>query len=70
MSQIPKAPITRIMKDSGAERISDDAKDAMTKHLENIAHAISVEANKVAKIAKRKTIKKEDVDLAVKNLKN
>lgn len=69
MSQIPKAPITRIMKDSGAERISDDAKDAITKHLENFAHEITVEANKVAKIAKRKTIKKDDIDLAVKNLK-
>ncbi|WP_178646942.1 histone family protein [uncultured Methanobrevibacter sp.] len=69
MSEIPKAPITRIMKESGAERISDDAKDAITKHLETLAHEITVEANKVARLAKRKTIKKEDIDLAVKNLK-
>ena len=44
MSEIPKAPIARIIKDTGAE------------------------ANNVAKIAKRKTIKPEDIKLAIKNL--
>lgn len=68
MSEIPKAPIARIMKQSGAERISEDAKDALTDYLEQITRDITVEANKVAKIAKRKTIKKEDIDLAIKNL--
>ena len=52
MSEIPKAPIARIIKESGAERVSDDAK----------------EANNVAKIAKRKTVKPEDIKLAIKNL--
>lgn len=68
MSEIPKAPIARIMKQSGAERISEDAKDEVTKYLEQITRELTVEANKVAKIAKRKTIKKEDIDLAIKNL--
>lgn len=68
MSEIPKAPIARIMKQSGAERISEDAKDEVTKHLEQFTRDLTVEANKVAKIAKRKTIKKEDIDLAIKNL--
>ena len=52
MSEIPKAPIARIIKESGAERVSEDAK----------------EANKVAKVAKRKTIKADDIKLAIKNL--
>lgn len=68
MSEIPKAPIARIMKQSGAERISEDAKDAITDYLEQVTRDLTVEANKVAKIAKRKTIKKEDIDLAIKNL--
>ncbi len=67
MSEIPKAPIARIMKQSGADRVSEDAKDAVTEYLEQITRDLTVEANKVAKIAKRKTIKKEDIDLAIKN---
>ena len=68
MSNIPKAPIARIMKESGAERISEDAKDELTKYLEEVAAEVSLEAKKVAAIAKRKTIKAEDIKLAIKNL--
>ncbi|MCF0226977.1 MAG: histone family protein [Methanobrevibacter sp.] len=68
MGEIPKAPIARIMKQSGAERVSEDAKDAVTNYLEEVVRDITVEANKVAKIAKRKTIKEEDIELAIKNL--
>ena len=68
MGEIPKAPIARIMKQSGAERVSEDAKDAVTNYLEEVVRDITVEANKVAKIAKRKTIKEEDIELAIKHL--
>lgn len=68
MSDIPKAPITRIMKESGADRISDDAKDAIIDYLEELTRDITSEATKIAQIAKRKTIKKEDIELAIKNL--
>lgn len=68
MSEIPKAPITRIMKESGADRISEDAKDAIIDYLEEVARDITSEATKIAQIAKRKTIKKEDIELAIKNL--
>lgn len=68
MSNIPKAPIGRIMKDAGAERISEDAKDELVKYIEEVAFNVTAEANNVAKIAKRKTIKKEDIALAIKNL--
>ena len=62
MSEIPKAPIARIIKDTGAERVSEDAK------AEEVARDVAIEANNVAKIAKRKTIKPEDIKLAIKNL--
>lgn len=68
MAEIPKAPIARIMKQAGAERISEDAKDAVTEYLEQLTYDLTVEAKNVAKIAKRKTIKKEDIDLAINNL--
>lgn len=68
MSEIPKAPISRIIKDTGAERVSEDAKAELAEYLEEVARDVAIEANNVAKIAKRKTIKPEDIKLAIKNL--
>ncbi|WP_019266858.1 histone family protein [Methanobrevibacter smithii] len=68
MSEIPKAPIARIIKDTGAERVSEDAKAELAVYLEEVARNVAIEANNVAKIAKRKTIKPEDIKLAIKNL--
>lgn len=68
MSEIPKAPIARIIKDTGAERVSEDAKAELAEYLEEVARYVAIEANNVAKIAKRKTIKPEDIKLAIKNL--
>lgn len=68
MSEIPKAPIARIIKDTGAERVSEDAKAELAEYLEEVTRDVAIEANNVAKIAKRKTIKPEDIKLAIKNL--
>lgn len=68
MSEIPKAPIARIIKDTGAERVSEDAKAELAEYLEEVARDVAIEANNVAKITKRKTIKPEDIKLAIKNL--
>lgn len=68
MSEIPKAPIARIIKDTGAERVSEDAKAELAEYLEEVARDVAIEAKNVAKIAKRKTIKPEDIKLAIKNL--
>lgn len=68
MSEIPKAPIARIIKDTGAERVSEDAKAELAEYLEEVARDVAIEANNVANIAKRKTIKPEDIKLAIKNL--
>ena len=68
MSEIPKAPIARIIKDTGAERVSEDAKAELAEYLEEVARDVAIEANNVAKIAKRKTIKPEDIKLAIKNI--
>ena len=68
MSDIPKAPIARIIKESGAERVSEDAKVALAEYVEEVARNVAKEANNVAKIAKRKTIKAEDIKFAVNEL--
>lgn len=68
MADIPKAPIARIMKDAGAERISEDAKTELAESLEEIARTISIKANEAARLAKRKTIKAEDIKFAVNEL--
>ena len=49
MSEIPKAPIARIIKDTGAERVSEDAKAELAEYLEEVARDVAIEANNVAK---------------------
>ena len=61
MADIPKAPIARIIKDTGAERVSEDAKVELAEALEEIARNIAIKANEAARLAKRKTIKAEDI---------
>lgn len=64
MTQIPLAPIKRIIKDSGADRCSDDATETLALILEDVGVELSTKANEYAKHAGRKTVKMEDIQLA------
>jgi len=64
---LPLAAMEKLMKEAGAPRVSDKAKMALKIALENIAEEISVKAVKFASHAGRRTIKVEDIKLAVKS---
>jgi len=63
---LPLAAMEKLLKQGGAERISDKAKVALKNALEEIANGIAAKSIKLAVHAGRKTVKAEDIKLAVK----
>ena len=64
---LPLAAMEKILKQGGAERVSDKAKVALKNAIEEIANEIAVKSIKLAIHAGRKTVKAEDIKLAVKD---
>lgn len=63
---LPLAAMEKVMKLSGAERVSDEAKAALKEVVEDKVMVIAQNAVKLALHAGRKTVKAEDVKLAAK----
>lgn len=68
MTEISKAPIARLLSQAGGDRISAEAVDEMVKYTEDYVLKIGDEASKLCAHAGRKTIKADDIKLAVERL--
>ncbi len=64
---LPLAAMEKILKISGAERVSDKAKSALKDVVEDIAEEIAENAVRLAVHAGRKTVKAGDIKLAAKS---
>lgn len=69
-SELGLSAMYRILKKSGAERVSDDSADELRRIIEDIAMDIAKNAVDMAKHAGRKTVKSEDVKLGSKRFSN
>ncbi len=65
MAELPIAPITRLVRNAGAERVSEDASQALVEILEEYGEKVAAKAVSLAKHAGRKTVKREDIEEAV-----
>ncbi|MEM0074561.1 MAG: NFYB/HAP3 family transcription factor subunit [Candidatus Micrarchaeaceae archaeon] len=61
---ISKSAAKRILLDSGAKRVSNEAAEAFANYLNRVSYTIASKAVRLAKHAKRKTVEKDDVELA------
>ena len=67
-SVIAAAPMADILKQAGAERVAESAAQAMADVIKEVAFSMAKDAVKFARHAGRKTVKKEDIELARKSI--
>jgi len=67
-SELGLSAMYRILKKSGAQRVSDESAVELRRVIEEIAEAIAKNAVDMLSHAGRKTVKAEDVKLASKQL--
>jgi histone H3/H4 len=66
--ELATAPMHRLCKKAGADRVSEAAAKELAKALEEIGVKIAKEALDFAMHAGRKTIKAEDIEIAAKKV--
>ncbi|HYA61334.1 MAG TPA: histone family protein [Candidatus Acidoferrum sp.] len=66
MAGLPIAPVDRIIRKAGAERVSQEACDALASVMESYAIDLSERSVQLAQHANRKTVRSDDVKLAAR----
>lgn len=66
-SELGLSAMYRILKKSGAQRVSDESADELRRIIEEIAVSIAKSAVEMSMHAGRKTIRRDDVKLAAKH---
>lgn len=67
---IPLAAMEKVLKDAGADRVSDKAKEALKEVIEEKADELAKQAVSYAMHAGRKTVKEEDIKLVARSQRN
>ena len=67
-SEFGLAAVYRVIKKSGAERVSDEASEELRRVVEEIATQIAKQAIELSLHAGRHTVKASDIRLAAKNI--
>ncbi len=68
MSKIALAQMDRIIRDTTGLRVSETGKEALAEILEEIAEEIAAKAKELASHAGRRTIRRDDIELAANNV--
>ncbi|HEX55336.1 MAG: histone [Candidatus Altiarchaeales archaeon] len=68
MAELPLAPIERIMRNSGADRVSINAIRLTALEAEKYIETLTISAKKIANSCGRKTITPDDIRIASKKL--
>ena len=67
-NEIKTAPMHKLLKRAGAERVSEESANALGEALEDIGIKIAHEAIDYAHHAGRKTVKARDIEIATKKV--
>ncbi len=66
MTEIPVAAADRIIRNATGLRVGADGAEMLAEELEAIGKEIAEEAGRLARHAKRKTVKASDIKLAIR----
>ncbi len=65
-TDLPVAPVERLIRKAGAERVSPEAAEALGDVLEEYALGLAQKAAQLARHAGRKTVTAQDIKLAAR----